>query len=54
MKGLKERKRAKMKQNMPGSGHKSDWVKGKIGLEMDNKAERRLDTEDNKVIKSQH
>ncbi|XP_057442997.1 uncharacterized protein LOC130734548 [Lotus japonicus] len=51
MKGLKERKQAKMKQNMPGSGHKSDWVKGKIGLEMDNKAERRLDTEDNKVTK---
>ena len=48
MKGLRERKQARMKQNMLESAHKPDCVKEKLGLEME-KAARRSDLEDNQV-----
>lgn len=53
MKGLRERKQAKMRQNVSESAHKPDWVKEKLGLEMD-KVARRSDTEDNKVNLNQN
>jgi hypothetical protein len=48
MKGLREKKQAKMKQNMLESAHKHDLVKENLGLEMEKKS-RRFDTQDNQV-----
>jgi len=45
MKGIREKKQAKIKQNM---SHKPDLVKTTLGLEMQKKA-KRFDTQDNKV-----
>ncbi|KEH35062.1 DUF4228 domain protein [Medicago truncatula] len=45
MKGIREKKQAKIKQNM---SHKPDLVKTTLGLEMEKKA-KRFDTKDNKV-----
>ncbi|KEH35061.1 hypothetical protein MtrunA17_Chr3g0117971 [Medicago truncatula] len=47
MKGIREKKQAKIKQNM---SHKPDLVKTTLGLEMEKKA-KRFDTKDNKATK---
>lgn len=49
MKGLREKKQAKMKQNVPESAHKPDLVNEKRGLDTE-KASRRSEPEDKKVI----
>ncbi|KAK7317205.1 hypothetical protein RJT34_01227 [Clitoria ternatea] len=48
MKGLRERQKAKMRQNMSESGHKPDLVKEKIRLE---KEKATTSLEDNQVTK---
>jgi hypothetical protein len=48
MKGLREKKQAKMKQNKLESAHKHDLVKENLGLEMEKKS-RRFDTQDTQV-----
>ncbi|KAK2442823.1 D-ribose-binding periplasmic protein [Trifolium repens] len=50
MKGLREKKQAKMKQNKLESAHKHDLVKENLGLEMEKKS-RRFDTQDNQATK---
>jgi len=51
MKGIREKKQAKIKQNMSESARKPDLVKTTLRLEMEKKA-KRSDTQDNKVNKS--